>query len=136
MDDIRLWLYSIRLGWRWMDGRLQFCSEWRREERESGMTGLQKTMEVMKEMMNSICTWLTFTMESVDDFGGKLPTLDLSIWVREDNMIVYIFYQKPMASSMVIQKRSAMPENMRMSTLNQEVIRRMLNTSDLPCRHS
>ena len=64
--------YYLRLGWRWMEGRLQFCSEWRREERESGMTGLQKTMEVMKEMMNSICTWLTFTMESVDDFGGKL----------------------------------------------------------------
>ena len=130
MDDIRLWLYSIRLGWRWQEGRLQFCSDWRKEEREAGMTGLQKTMEIMKEMMNSICDWLNFTMESVDDFGGKLPTLDLNIWIMEDNMIVYIFYQKPMASSMVIQRRSAMPENMRVSTLNQEMIRRMLNTSE------
>ena len=69
-------------------------------------------------------------MECVDDFGGKLPTLDLSIWVMEDNTVVYIFYEKPMASSMVIQKRSAMPENMQMSSLNQEVIRRMLNTSE------
>ena len=31
---------------------------------------------------------------------------------------------------MVIQKSSAMPENMRMATLNQEVIMRMLNTSE------
>ena len=94
------------------------------------MTGLQKTMQILEGMMNSICDWLNFTMESVDDFGGKLPTLDLNIWVMEDNMVVYIFYQKPMASSMVIQKRSAMPENKRMATLNQEVIRRMLNTSE------
>ena len=94
------------------------------------MTSLQKTLEIMEGMMNSICDWLNFTMESVDDFGGKLPTLDLSIWIREDNIILYIFFQKPMASSMVIQKRSAMPENMRVATLNQEMIRRMLNTSE------
>ena len=81
-------------------------------------------------MMNSVCDWLNFTMECVDDFGGKMPTLDLSIWVREDNKVVYIFFENPMASSMVIQKRSAMPENMRVSSLNQEVIRRMLNTSE------
>ena len=103
---------------------------WREEEKQRNMTGLQKTIEVMKCMMNSICNWLTFTMESVEDFGGKLPTLDLNIWVDENNIVMYIFYQKPMSSSMVIQRRSAMPENMRMSTLNQEVIRRMLNTSE------
>ena len=123
MYDIRLWMYTIRLGWRWTDNGLRFCSSWRDEERDNGMTGLQKTMEILEKMMNSICDLLNFTMESVDDFGGMLPTLDMNIWIREDNMIVYIFYQKPMASSMVIQKRSAMPENMRMATLNQEVIR-------------
>ena len=128
MDDIRVWLFSIRLGW--TSNGLKFCTNWRKEEEEQGMTGLQKTTQVLEGMMNSICDWLTFTMETVDDFGGKLPTLDLNIWVRDDNVIVYIFYQKPMASSMVIQKRSAMPENMRVATLNQEVIRRMLNTSE------
>ena len=130
MDDIRLWMYSIRLGWRWAEGGLKYRKAWREEERAKGMTGLQKTVEVIEGMMNSICTWLKFTMETVDDFDGRLPTLDLNIWIREDNLIVYIFYQKPMASSMVIQKRSAMPENMRVATLNQEVIRRMLNTSE------
>ena len=69
-------------------------------------------------------------MECVDDFGGELPTLDLSIWVNEDNTVVYIFNDKPMASSMVIQKRSAMPENIRMPSRNQAVIRRMLNSSE------
>ena len=129
MDDIRVWMFCIRLGWRWTGEGLKFCIAWRKEERKQGMTGLQKTMQILEGMMNSICDWLNFTMESVDDFGEKIPTLDLNIWVKEDNMVVYIFYQKPMASSMVIHKRSAMPENMRMATLNQEVIRRMINTS-------
>ena len=43
---------------------------------------------------------------------------------------MYIFYEKPMASSTVIQRRSAMPENMRVATLTQETIRRMMNTSE------
>ena len=131
MDDIRLWMYSIRLGWRWVDGGLKYSTEWRTEERMAGMTGLQKTVEVIKHMMNSICDFLVLTMESGDDFpGGRLPTLDLNIWVGEDNVTRYIFFEKPMASSMVIQRRSAMPENMRVSTLTQEVIRRMMNTSE------
>ena len=43
---------------------------------------------------------------------------------------MYMFYSKPMASNMVIQSRSAMPENMKIATLNQEMIRRMINTSE------
>ena len=34
-----------------------------------------------------------------------------------------------MANAQTIQKRSAMPKNGRMATLNQELVRRMLNTS-------
>ena len=29
MDGIRLWMYAVRLGWRWMDGSLKFSTEWR-----------------------------------------------------------------------------------------------------------
>ena len=83
MDDIRLWCFPIRLGWRWQEDELVFSMEWRREELEKGMTGLQKTLEVMERMMNSICDFLNLTMESVDDFEGVLPTLDLTIWVRQ-----------------------------------------------------
>ena len=128
MDDIRLWLNSVRLGWRWTNGGLRFSMEWRREEMLKGMTGLQKTVEVLKGIMNSISDFLVLTMESADDFDGRLPTLDLSIWIGKDNATYYIFFEKPMASSMVIQRRSAMPENMRMATLSQEVIRRMMHT--------
>ena len=32
MDDIRIWMHAIRLGWRMVDGHLMFRSCWRKEE--------------------------------------------------------------------------------------------------------
>ena len=69
------------------------------------MSGFQNTIEVMKDIMNSSCDFLTITLESVDDFIGVSPTLDLSIWVREDNKTMYKFFQKPIASNMVLQRQ-------------------------------
>ena len=94
------------------------------------MTGLEKTLQVIQTIMNSICSFLKLTMESVLDFEGVLPTLDLVIWVGDDNKVLYRHYQKPMASNMVLQRGSAMPENMKVASLNQEVLRRMMNTSE------
>ena len=55
MDDIHIWCHRIRLGWRMIDGELLFSSKWRKEERTSGMTILQKTTEVLKDIMNGVC---------------------------------------------------------------------------------
>ena len=81
------------------------------------MAGLEQTIQVIRAMMNSICDFLTLTMEPILDFGGFLPTM-------------YMFYSKPMASNMCLQQISAMPEIMEIATLNQEMIRRMVNTSE------
>ena len=87
MDDIRVWLQAIRMGWRLVDGVLTYKRAWMEEERESGMSVLEKTTEILRDIMNSICNWLTLTMENEEMFGGTLPTLDLQLWVRrEDNM--------------------------------------------------
>ena len=64
-------------------------------------------------------------------FQGKLPTLDIKIWIDEKtNRVMFSFFEKPMVARTVLMKRSAMPENTRMATLNQEMIRRMVNTSE------
>ena len=33
MDDVRVWLHGVMLGWRWHNGELTFRSAWRLEER-------------------------------------------------------------------------------------------------------
>ena len=37
MDDLRVWMFGIRLGWRWVQGGLYYCSSWRDEELALGM---------------------------------------------------------------------------------------------------
>ena len=64
-------------------------------------------------------------------FGGTLPTLDHQIWVNSTNNILYKYYEKPTTPITVLHARSAIPEATRRATLNQEMIRRMTNTSEL-----
>ena len=64
-------------------------------------------------------------------FNGVLPTLDLIIWISDTNKVLFSFFEKEMVSPMVLHKRSAMPEGVRRATLNQELVRRMVNTSEL-----
>ena len=94
------------------------------------MSALQKTTEVLEGIMSNICSWLKLTKETEDVFGGRLPILDLTIWVGSDDKVLFTFFEKPMASNVIIQKDSAMPENSKMATLNQELVRRMMNTSE------
>ena len=60
-----------------------------------------------------------------------MPTLDLEIWVDDNNKIIFQFCEKPMVPETVIHARSAIPEATRCATLNQELTRRMVNTSEL-----
>ena len=132
MDDIRAILYPIRLGWRWSGQELEYCDRWRVEEERRGMTPLQKTTEVLEGMMGGVHSFLKLTMETGDDFAeGKLPTLDTNLWVGEDNMVHYEFFEKSMALNQVLQKDSALPENSKISSLTNEMVRRMQNTSEL-----
>ena len=107
----------------------QYRSEWRAEEVAAGMTLLQKTSEVLEGAMNSVCSWLRLTIEHEEMFEGVLPTLDLVIWVNASNKVLFSFFEKEMVSPMVLHKRSAMPESIRRATLNQEMVRGMVNTS-------
>ena len=51
MDDIRMWLHAVRLGWRVMDGTLAYRRRWRDEERAAGVTALEKTTEILKNII-------------------------------------------------------------------------------------
>ena len=82
--------------------------------------------------MNGVCGCLVLTMETEEMFpSGKLPTLNLEIWVRSDNKVLCQYYEKPMVPNMVLNRRSSMPEGTMRATLNQELTGRMVNTSEM-----
>ena len=79
--------------------------------------------------MNSVMNFLNFTKEIGEDFADKkLPSLDTTVWV-ELNRILFKFFSKPMASNLVVQAKSALSEDVKLSTLAEEVCRRLRNTS-------
>ena len=131
VDDVRLWLHSIEMGWRWTENKeLEYKEEWRAEELEQRMTATQKTAAVLIDIMNSVSTMLTFTSETAEDFdSGTLPTLDTQLWM-EGRKVKYMFFEKPMANSRVLNRRTAMSENGMVASLSQEVVRRCKNTSE------
>ena len=79
--------------------------------------------------MNSMMSFLNFTVEVCDDFlDRKLPTLDVKIWVK-DGIIEYEFFEKPMSANTVLHAKTALSEQVKFSSLTQEVVRRLLHTS-------
>ena len=102
------------------------------EDKVSGLSDLERTSSFIQEMMKSIYKFLNFTMETAADFpDSRLPTLDFSLWVDENGLIMYTFYEKPMSCNQVMHADSALPENMRVASLQAEVTRRMQNVSEL-----
>ena len=131
MDDGRSFCQPVKRGWRWVGDRLQYCKKWEIEDKD--MTPEKMTSSILLRTMNDIETYLTFTVETGEDFDGWLPTLDTSLRVRGDNQIDYKFFEKPTTTSTVIRKESALAENQKIQILAQELVRRLFNTrEDLP----
>ena len=122
LDDIRKMLKSIKLGWRWVEGRMVFSKAWEHEETAAGLTPTKKTATEIKKIYESVHKELKFEMETSEDFGSKtLPTLDFQCWM-ESGKLSYKFFKKPMSKDTLIMKESALSENIKISSLTQEVI--------------
>ena len=95
------------------------------------MTPTEVTKRVIHGTMQDLEDFLNFTMETSDDFPmGWLATLDTELRVTANNIVDYNFYEKPMSSNVTVQRMSAMEENSKMKTLSNDLIRRLLNTSE------
>ena len=93
------------------------------------MTRTSRTSGVLLDIMNSIYKELRCT-EIFEDFAnGRHPTLDMEIWVEKEHLL-YSFYGKPMRNKHVLNRKSALSENVKMSSLSQNMVRRMKNISE------
>ena len=69
MDDLRVFLFGIKRGWRWYGRELCFCTEWEEEDRQEGIGDLERITALLQAMMAEVFTFLKFTMETTIDFA-------------------------------------------------------------------
>ena len=127
VDDSRSLLPPIKAGWRWRDNQLIFTKRWELEDRH--VSGEHRTKEILKMSMMGVKDYLSFTVESGEEYeGGWLPTLDVSLRVEKDNSVQFKFYEKATCSKKTVQKDSAMEENSKIQTVSNDLVRRLSNT--------
>ena len=80
---------------------------------------------------NDVHEMIQFTVDFPENYKEKkMPILDLKVWMNDMKEIEYLFYEKPMRSNLVIGKKSALPQSMKMRSLTQEAFRRIHNTRE------
>ena len=125
IDDLRIYLWPIKDGWSWNGSEWEFSVD-----NIGNKSAMARTSEEICKTLNSTMDFLTFTMETEEDFSDTwLPTLDVKTKINSSGKISYKFYKKPMANNLTIQYGSALSSNTIFSSLRQEITRRMLNTS-------
>ena len=136
VDDVNLLMEAIERGWRWNGEKLEWSKKWKEEDEQLGEKDDKRTMREIRLMSNSILPFIQLKEEVASDCPEeKLPMLDFRVWQeRRENrdgrmttVIKHEFYEKPMASKVVMMRRSALPQRMKITTLSQEVIRRQKN---------
>ena len=130
MDDIKAFLKAIREGWRWVGGGLCFTKAWEQEDMNSGKSAARRSAEILVGMMNDVFPFLNFTIELGEDFlDGKLPSLDTTVWVEDGWKVLFEFFEKTMATNLMVEAKSALSNEVKMATLSEEITRRLRNSS-------
>ena len=84
-------------------------------------------------MANTLLPFIQVTSDCQDEHAeNTLPVLDLQCWL-EGGLVLHLFYQKHTGSSYCVIEASAMSANTELSTLSQEIIRRMKKSSQRVC---
>ena len=154
VDDVRLVTSILEKGMRWQVKEKKFGKKdgWEIEDEKEDISDERRTAIELQNAMNSIFPNIQFTIEIPEDFPeGKLPTLDFKCWQEKErenetsskeqtwqeteitsrSRILYSFFEKNMNSPFCILEKSALPESTKFSSLSQDLIRRMLHTSEI-----
>ena len=128
MDDIRCFMPPIKHGWRWSKGELLYCKRW--AEEDAGLTTTEITRRILHESMQVVEEYLEFTTEVGSDYAnGWLPTLDVELRVNHQNQVEFRFFEKSTTSKRTVQSSTAMNENSKVQVVTNDLVRRLLNTS-------
>ena len=87
-------------------------------------------MNILNQVAESIEPMIKFTCDfpSAHD-DGKIPILDVKVWLNSENEALFEFFEKETKSQKVILASSALPNNQKLTILTAEAVRRLRNTS-------
>ena len=116
------------------------CEDKAVEDREAGRSKEEVTMTAWGQMASSIIPGLNFTVDyPSNNHNHKVPMLDFKLWADEEmdpsnpgqtrQSLKYQFYEKPMSNPKVLDMGSAMPHKMKISSMTQVGVRRLVNCS-------
>ena len=115
-------------GARWIDKRIQVIPDHIASDKL--IPHDQRTFKIVQQIANSIWKHIQFTVEVPSlSPNGLIPMLDMQVGINQIGKITRQFYSKPVATPFTILARSAHPWQTKRSTLTQEGVRRLLNTS-------
>ena len=125
IDDLRVLMAPISKGWWWRkDGWVFDISE------PDDRGPEQRTREEIAKSLSSVFDFLNFTAESGEEFENLyLPTLDVQIKVLPNGRLTFKHYYKPMVNNIVLENGTALSKGTVFSSLRQDLVRRLLNTS-------
>ena len=133
VDDGRQVTSKLKKGMRYSETEERFTwnRESEKEDEELERAG-EKEDEFMArlclEAMNKVNPDLTFTAEVASDFAdNRLPTIDFTLWMKENGKISHTYYEKEMKTQKVIEKNSAMSKKQQYCILANETTRRLYN---------
>ena len=85
---------------------------------------------ILKEIADTIEDGIVMTEDTPSkNHDGKLPILDMKVWMDGESRVVYQHYAKPMTTRKVLGAQSALSAKTKKSVHVQECVRRILNTS-------
>ena len=134
VDDVNLVMSLLDLGTRWEEGVFISKEEWVQQDKASGRTREDVTIEAVRCAANNMIPYLQFTADIPERHGSLMvPVLDIQVWVqRQDpaeaesglgDTLAWKFYEKETASRTVLRAGSAYSWRGKIVTLGQEVFR-------------
>ena len=133
VDDYNMVYFVLPAGTRWDEDKKKMVVQEDRIEEDEQRPGDIRTMEEMTKMANSIIPIIKWTNDCPSaNPGGKMPILNLKVWVKGDvgeQTICFEPYRKPMAARTLILARSAMPSRIKRASFTQEAITLLRNCS-------
>ena len=130
VDDITLIPSVIPRGWKIENEELLFSKKQKLIDDHRNEYDDVRTMKIIQNIANNIDEQFKITFDVPSNHeDGRVPILDVKVSMNKENKVDYIFYKKPMASDKVVLKSYAMSNKQKITTLTQEVFRRLHNTS-------